>query len=42
MNKAVFIDRDGVINNDEGLYYIYNVNDFRLNENIENNITKLC
>lgn len=42
MNKAVFIDRDGVINNDEGLYYIYNVNDFRLNENIESNITKLC
>jgi D-glycero-D-manno-heptose 1,7-bisphosphate phosphatase len=42
MNKAVFIDRDGVINNDEGLYYIYNENDFKLNANISKNIAKLC
>lgn len=34
MNKAVFIDRDGVINNDEGHYYIYKPKDFRLNEGI--------
>ncbi|MCG8579834.1 MAG: HAD family hydrolase [Bacteroidales bacterium] len=34
MNKAVFIDRDGVINNDEGHYYIYKVKDFKLNPGI--------
>ncbi len=34
MNKAVFIDRDGVINNDEGHYYIYNTKDFKLNEGL--------
>ncbi|MBK3516915.1 D-glycero-alpha-D-manno-heptose-1,7-bisphosphate 7-phosphatase [Carboxylicivirga marina] len=33
-NKAVFIDRDGVINNDEGHYYIYKVKDFKLNPGI--------
>ncbi|MBR8535959.1 HAD family hydrolase [Carboxylicivirga sediminis] len=32
--KAVFIDRDGVINNDEGHYYIYKVKDFKLNKGI--------
>lgn len=34
MNKAVFIDRDGVINNDSGHYYISDPNDFVLNEGI--------
>jgi len=34
MNKAVFIDRDGVINNDEGHYYIYKPKDFKLNKGI--------
>ncbi len=34
MNKAIFIDRDGVINNDKGLYYIYKLSDFKLNEGI--------
>ncbi|WP_430813211.1 D-glycero-alpha-D-manno-heptose-1,7-bisphosphate 7-phosphatase [Carboxylicivirga sp. RSCT41] len=34
MNKAVFIDRDGVINNDEGHYYIHKVKDFKLNPGI--------
>lgn len=34
MNKAVFIDRDGVINNDEGHYYIYRVEDFKINTDI--------
>ena len=33
-NKAVFIDRDGVINNDEGHYYIHKVKDFKLNNGI--------
>ncbi len=32
--KAVFIDRDGVINNDEGHYYISKVKDFKLNNGI--------
>jgi D-glycero-D-manno-heptose 1,7-bisphosphate phosphatase len=35
MNKAVFIDRDGVINSDEGHYYIYRTEDFKLNPGIE-------
>jgi len=34
MNKAIFIDRDGVINNDEGHYYIYKPDDFVLNKGI--------
>ncbi|TRX70885.1 D-glycero-beta-D-manno-heptose 1,7-bisphosphate 7-phosphatase [Carboxylicivirga sp. M1479] len=33
-NKAVFIDRDGVINNDEGHYYIYKTKDFKINNGI--------
>lgn len=41
MNKAVFIDRDGVINSDEGLYYIYKTSDFKLNESIVENIVSL-
>jgi D-glycero-D-manno-heptose 1,7-bisphosphate phosphatase len=35
MNKAVFLDRDGVINNDTGHYYISSPADFRLNKGIE-------
>jgi len=34
MNKAVFLDRDGVINNDTGHYYIYNPDDFVLNDGV--------
>jgi D-glycero-D-manno-heptose 1,7-bisphosphate phosphatase len=41
MNKAVFIDRDGVINNDEGLYYIYKPSDFKLNSGIIENLLRL-
>ena len=41
MNKAVFIDRDGVINNDEGCYYIYKPADFKLNDGIVENICAL-
>jgi D-glycero-D-manno-heptose 1,7-bisphosphate phosphatase len=33
-NKAVFLDRDGVINNDEGFYYIYKPEDLKINEGI--------
>jgi len=34
MQKAVFLDRDGVINNDVGHYYIYKPDDFVLNEGL--------
>ena len=34
MNRAVFFDRDGVINNEEGLYYIFKTEDFRFNPGI--------
>jgi D-glycero-D-manno-heptose 1,7-bisphosphate phosphatase len=30
MNKAIFLDRDGVINSDAGHYYVYRANDFVL------------
>jgi D-glycero-D-manno-heptose 1,7-bisphosphate phosphatase len=30
MNKAIFLDRDGVINNDEGHYYVFRREDFQL------------
>lgn len=41
MNRAVFIDRDGVINNDEGCYYVYEPSDFKLNDGIIENICAL-
>jgi D-glycero-D-manno-heptose 1,7-bisphosphate phosphatase len=34
MNKAAFFDRDGVINNDSGQYYISDPNDFKLNPGV--------
>ena len=34
MNKAIFFDRDGVINNDSGHYYISDPKDFELNSGI--------
>ena len=34
MTKAIFIDRDGVINSDVGHYYIYRKEDFVLNDGI--------
>lgn len=34
MLKAIFIDRDGVINSDEGHYYIYKPTDFKLNKGV--------
>ncbi len=33
-NKAIFFDRDGVINNDSGHYYIFRKEDFVFNEGI--------
>lgn len=40
-HKAVFIDRDGVINSDEGHYYIYRVNDFVINPGIREGLKML-
>ncbi len=34
MNKAVFLDRDGTLNSDEGHYYVYRPEDFVLNEGV--------
>ncbi len=39
MNKAFFIDRDGVINSDEGHYYIFKKEDFKFNEDIEKTLS---
>lgn len=33
-NKAVFLDRDGVINDDTGHYYIHRVEDLRINPGV--------
>lgn len=34
MKKAVFLDRDGVLNSDEGHYYVYKVEDLVLNQGV--------
>lgn len=39
-NKAIFIDRDGVINSDVGHYYIFRPEDFVLNEGIIDSLKK--
>lgn len=41
MNKAVFLDRDGVINNEESNYYIHKTEDFFLNKGIIEALKKL-
>jgi len=41
MNKAIFLDRDGVINNDEGHYYIYKIEDFKINNGIIDSLKEL-
>lgn len=41
MQKAVFLDRDGVINSDEGHYYVYRKEDLILNPGIAKNIKML-
>jgi D-glycero-D-manno-heptose 1,7-bisphosphate phosphatase len=40
MNKAVFLDRDGVINHDPG-DYTYHLSEFKLNDGIIENMKKL-
>ena len=34
MNRAVFFDRDGIINSDKGLYYVYKKEDFTINPGV--------
>jgi D-glycero-D-manno-heptose 1,7-bisphosphate phosphatase len=34
MNKAIFLDRDGVINSDIGHYYVYRQADLKINDGI--------
>jgi len=41
MHKAVFIDRDGVINNDRDHYYIFRIEDFKLNRGVVTALKKL-
>lgn len=41
MKKAVFLDRDGVLNNEESNYYIHRTEDFFLNEGIGKALKKL-
>ncbi|RUT73244.1 D-glycero-alpha-D-manno-heptose-1,7-bisphosphate 7-phosphatase [Ancylomarina longa] len=40
MQKAIFLDRDGVINSDIGHYYIYQIKDFVINEGIISSLKK--
>ena len=40
MQKAIFLDRDGVINSDVGHYYIYRVEDFVINKGIINSLKR--
>ncbi len=41
MQKAIFLDRDGVINNEESNYYIFRTEDFFLNKGIADALKKL-
>ncbi len=40
MQKAIFLDRDGVINSDVGHYYIFKVEDFVINKGIINSLKR--
>ncbi len=41
MNKAIFLDRDGVINSDLGHYYVYKLEDLKINVGIVESLKKL-
>ncbi len=38
MNKAIFLDRDGVINDPKDYYYVKNIDEFHLNKHIINSL----
>lgn len=40
--KAVFLDRDGTLNNDEGHYYIYRPEDVIFNPGVVEGLKRLC
>ncbi len=42
MKKVLFIDRDGVINSDVGHYYIYKVEDFKINKGVIEGLRIVC
>ena len=41
MNKAIFLDRDGTLNSDEGHYYVHRVSDLLLNPGVIENLKRL-
>jgi D-glycero-D-manno-heptose 1,7-bisphosphate phosphatase len=41
VKKAVFIDRDGVINSDKDHYYIFKIEDFKINPGVISALKKL-
>ena len=41
MNKAIFLDRDGTLNNDVGHYYVHRVSDLKLNNGVIDNLKRL-
>ncbi|MGL4363872.1 MAG: D-glycero-alpha-D-manno-heptose-1,7-bisphosphate 7-phosphatase [Bacteroidales bacterium] len=41
MKRAVFLDRDGVINSDEGHYYVFRTQDFVLTPQLEISLKRL-
>ena len=41
MNKAVFLDRDGVLNRNDDTYYVYKPEDFHVNEGVVETLSKL-
>ena len=41
MNKAIFIDRDGTINYNKELYYIWKADDFQLNPGVAETLSAL-
>jgi len=40
-NKAIFLDRDGTLNNNKDHYYIWRMEDFALNPGVEETLTEL-
>ena len=42
MNKAVFLDRDGVLNSDEGHYYVFRSEDLKINPGVLEGLKSLA